>query len=760
MQKTDYDRKNLHIKLLTKAAKYFLSAQITYLFSALNLFENDLSLSVGFVMSLSFYDRKFLGLGFVIALCAAVNGDVVFMSMAAISVFIMMVLCAVSKRSGDLAASIASAAVSFSSSFVTYSIFSLSDGYLLTGVICSAMSFIAASIFSRSLSVMASRRDHSRFTGWEEICFLASLSLIIISTKEIKIPGINIPIAVTAAAVMYFGKVLPDRCLPFAFLCSSLSVIFLDMDLSTIIIVCSLGFVAVFWGNMKRSLYFAACCSGIIGMCAVLGLYVGDYLWECIFAVPLTCGITFTENKLGIFAKPVMESKQISLSDSMDIMLSNEISLNKNALRCIRDNVNLDESESDIYRDICRIAITEVCMQCENYPICWLECGEETFEKFVSDIDAITGERIQKGNFNRLCDEDRKDALSRIIQYTFLSLRSQQDYKSKISRFLRIYRSQISYLCDMLDTVNMTIRKNLGFYSEASDEMLSLMNDISKDICDVVLTSDSSGGLRAVIKADLPLGDNTLRRDIRDVLKQYTKRNFAYSYVKEPSGNEKYLYVYEEEYERNLKVGSCCQAKEGEDISGDSILIKDFSHMQLCAICDGMGSGADAGKRSRKVINMLDGLLSAGYDYQNVVELINCVLTFGGDTEIFTTLDMLLFDRKTSSAVFFKAGAESAYIKRGEEIIKIKSETLPIGILESTHAKAVTMTLCKGDYVYMFSDGLLSTFGYNEEYIRTLISNSDFRFPQKIADNILKCALDAAGGIAKDDISVIVCKLR
>jgi len=759
MQDSVYYKKNTYKKLLLSVVKFLFFSAVTYLFSMMNLYENDISVCVAFAVSMSYYDRKYIPLGFFIVLGAVINEDVIFIFMASVAVVLMMILLGIYKNAGMLSMSLMSAAVCFFPALAAYMTFSLSDGYMLTAAISSAISFIAASVFGQTLNVLKFRRSFSRLTSGETVSVLLSLSLAVISLDGIKTMGVSLAVVIMISVIMYSGKYYPDKCMPFAFCGSVLSVVFLGSDLSVVNVMLSLGFISCLSGTMKSSMQFVFCSVGFLILCGLLGLSAGGYIWELILSFPVMKVFVFLGEKYGVFGDGEVRKKEHSISESMDIILTNEISRNKAALRCICDNVNYDEGESDIYRDICRIAITEVCMQCANYPSCWLENGEMTFERFKAAITSVAEQNHDITDFNGICEE-RAEALLRCIHYTYISLRSQQDYKSRISRFLRIFRLQTGYLCDMLDTVNLTIRKNLGFYAESSVEILSLMNECGIDVSDVVLTSDFSGGLRAVIKAEIPLGDNVLKRDISAVLRQYTKREFLFSYSKEPSGNEKYLYVYEEEYERYLKAGFCSRPKEGEDVSGDSILIKDFSNMQICAICDGMGSGIDAGSLSRKVINMLDGLLSAGYEYQNVVELINSVLTFGGDTEIFTTLDMLLYDRSSSTAVFFKAGAESAYIKRGGEIIKIKSETLPIGILESTHAKAVTMPLYKGDYIYMFSDGLVSTFGYNEEYIRTIISDNTYHFPQKIADNILKTALDVTDGIAKDDISVIVCKVR
>ena len=74
--------------------------------------------------------------------------------------------------------------------------------------------------------------------------------------------------------------------------------------------------------------------------------------------------------------------------------------------------------------------------------------------------------------------------------------------------------------------------------------------------------------------------------------------------------------------------------------------------------------------------------------------------------EGFTTVDLFALDCFTGRGTFFKSGAAPSFVKRGERIFKIRSRTVPIGILEDVDAEKTTFACEDGDAVVMLSDGV------------------------------------------------------
>ena len=93
----------------------------------------------------------------------------------------------------------------------------------------------------------------------------------------------------------------------------------------------------------------------------------------------------------------------------------------------------------------------------------------------------------------------------------------------------------------------------------------------------------------------------------------------------------------------------------------------------------------------------------------------------------------------------------------------IKSNSLPTGILNESKVETFDRDLQDGEIVLLCSDGILDSnveYKNKELWIKYLMEDLETTNTQKIADLVLEEAIDNNFGIAKDDMSVIVCKFR
>ncbi len=734
-------------------------AASAYLFSDLRLHGPDLSVAVSFIVGMSAYDKRAGYFSLFMLLGAFSVNDPIITANAVLSSVMVMIFSMFIPKKNNLTYSLFSMNITLISGLITYKLYSPEDMFLVSTVLSSAVSFITGGVFASYFSVLRRGRNSMRLTPWEEFSFIASECLIIAAWGANTFAVTDISLTIFTVYILYLGRNNQERCMPAGLIYGLISVIFLGGKISDIVLYSSFGYFSTIYSRRKNYVYFSMCILSMILLSGIMRINFSSSLPELLTGVILAGIILPIKDRFTDKDDRLSSSSGKTFEECADMMINKEISVTKDALMSLVKGIEGPYYEREIYTQVCRETVSEICMKCENYPLCWLEDGERTFEGFRRDVmDCCTdkGEYV----FSERCDEEKRKLLALSASQAYISLKAEDDYIKKTKVFLDTFRSITEHLVNMLDAMALNVSKNITFYGETSLELLGIIRENGIDVSDAVITSSLNGDMRVMIKSNSPLGENETCRIIRNIISSFIKREFCFSYPDQTKSSGGYIYVYEEEYERSLKISFASRTKSGEEYSGDSIISRNFSHMQLCAVSDGMGSGKEASDRSRKVINMVQSLICAGYEYESAVDMINGILTFSGTSEIFTTLDMLLFDRRTNRAVFFKAGAESSYIRRGEEIIKITGETLPIGILESTHTKAVNIDLKKGDYVYMFSDGIVSSFDYDEEYIKNLILKTPHRFPQKIADEILNSALEVTGGEAEDDISVVVMKLR
>ncbi len=222
----------------------------------------------------------------------------------------------------------------------------------------------------------------------------------------------------------------------------------------------------------------------------------------------------------------------------------------------------------------------------------------------------------------------------------------------------------------------------------------------------------------------------------------------------------KYEILSDDKY--RLDIGHSIAIKDKHSVSGDSLLqtkLKDGKY--LLAISDGMGSGPEARKSSQIVISMLKRLLDSGFERDMSVDLINSNL-LNVSEDVFATLDIAIIDLYKGNIEFIKNGACPTYIKNNKKIQIIKSLTLPTGVIKEATSDVFDKDIENNDILVMCSDGILDSnveYKNKELWVKYLLEDMEITNPQKMADIILNEAIDNNFGKAKDDMSVMVCKL-
>ena len=210
-----------------------------------------------------------------------------------------------------------------------------------------------------------------------------------------------------------------------------------------------------------------------------------------------------------------------------------------------------------------------------------------------------------------------------------------------------------------------------------------------------------------------------------------------------------------------LGLGIAKTTKGKSSVSGDSILhlrLNDGKYLLL--ISDGMGSGPEARKSSQIATKMLERLLSSGFDRDTSIDLINTTI-LNTNEDIFATLDIAIVDLYAGNIEFIKTGACPSYIKNKKKVQIIKSLDLPAGILKQIDSTVYDRDIDNNDILLMCSDGILDSnveYKNKELWVKYILEDIETDNTQKIADLILNEAIDNNFGLAKDDMSIIVCK--
>ncbi len=214
-----------------------------------------------------------------------------------------------------------------------------------------------------------------------------------------------------------------------------------------------------------------------------------------------------------------------------------------------------------------------------------------------------------------------------------------------------------------------------------------------------------------------------------------------------------------EENKFRLTTAVASRPKEEGGVSGDSTaFLETATGSAIMALSDGMGTGKGANSESRSAIELLEQFMEAGFEKDLAVKMINSVLLLRSAEESYATLDICTVDLYTAKAEFMKIGAVAAYILRDERVIAIRSQTLPVGILQHIAPDKNDMLLKDGDIILLMTDGITDAIGgqtMDVDWLTDIFRKFHSNNPQDIVDYILLEAEKKLEGERKDDMTVM-----
>jgi len=177
----------------------------------------------------------------------------------------------------------------------------------------------------------------------------------------------------------------------------------------------------------------------------------------------------------------------------------------------------------------------------------------------------------------------------------------------------------------------------------------------------------------------------------------------------------------------------------------------------IIALSDGMGNGYSAHIESKSTLELLNKMLTTGADDHTAVSIINTLLSLKEYNERFSTLDFITINKSNGTIDFYKIGSAPSFIIRGNRIIRIDNENLPIGITEEIDK--ITFSLDINDVVVVVSDGVVERFN-NINKFEKIIVNMLRNNSIQMARDIIRASISEFKGKIADDMTVIVIKIN
>ncbi len=415
----------------------------------------------------------------------------------------------------------------------------------------------------------------------------------------------------------------------------------------------------------------------------------------------------------------------------------------------IRMNIFYDEISNDengIAKDICTVLLEndilldkdliDILKNHNNYVV----LQDENIRNDLQEIVKIANRTLKIIQINKAKQQERKNSMEAMSE----SLKSATKVIDKCAKEIK------------QDSENKFARK------EQEIQALLKSKNIETETCNMKLLKNN----KYIIELKFDYNNLKLREKecisiIGDVVSKSLGTKIVLQRDRDDEENKEYRQVYSSEDKYILQVGSSKIAKDNSEVSGDcSLQIKLADGKYLLAIADGMGSGKKARECSKMTLRLMKQMLSAGFDKEESISMINSRINLLGISDRYSSLDASILDLYAGKIEILKNGACSTFIKNNKNIKEVKSENLPVGIANHIDLQTETLEIQDGDIIVMCTDGVLDSKNNIEpEWIKNFLNNINTNNVQKIADLIIAEAIDNNYGTVKDDMTVIVSKI-
>jgi sigma-B regulation protein RsbU (phosphoserine phosphatase) len=211
-------------------------------------------------------------------------------------------------------------------------------------------------------------------------------------------------------------------------------------------------------------------------------------------------------------------------------------------------------------------------------------------------------------------------------------------------------------------------------------------------------------------------------------------------------------------------MDAAVRLRPAREISGDVYDVFEHKDQQtVIAMGDVSGKGAAAALYGALVTGLLRTLAPRRRRPAELMRSLNDILIERKIEARYVTLGVLLWDPRTRQIVMANAGAIPPMICRGTEILKVRAEGVPIGLLDGTDYEEVTVQTQPGDVIVLYSDGItdhMSPSGteFGRGRLAQVVRTNCGLLPDELIVKIF-AELDKFNTVAFDDQSIMVLRV-
>lgn len=404
-------------------------------------------------------------------------------------------------------------------------------------------------------------------------------------------------------------------------------------------------------------------------------------------------------------------------------------------------------------------AVKNTCSRCGMRVFCWEHSDGVSMDSFDYVTDKLRKEgsiapEDFRDDFRKKCC--RTGEMAAAVNKSYDAYIAGEAAERRIEEVRRVVAGQFCGLSDILSEMAQEYSDYEMFDTELSDRITAKLKELGIKPTEVSCRIDRLG--RMTIEAEAADTDRKKisRALLVHELSKLCGRRFDSPTITSSLGSCRITLC--ELACLDAEVASSQHISGGGRLCGDSLrYFTDGTGRLTAIISDGMGTGGRAAVDGGMASGIMEKLLKAGLGCDCSLKVVNSALLVKSGDESLATLDVVNIDLYDGGVTFLKAGAALSFIRKGGDMYRVETPSLPAGILPDIGFSRTEDKLSSGDIIVMLSDGAIAT---GEDWIERMISSWGDRPMKELCDVIIDEACSRRTDGKDDDITVLAMLLK
>ncbi|WP_138756020.1 stage II sporulation protein E [Paenibacillus sinopodophylli] len=646
-------------------------------------------------------------------------------------------------------------------------------------VVEAALGFVLTLVFIQAIPVLTMTKKSASLKNEEIICLMILLASVMTGAVGWVMYGLSAEHVMSRYMLLLFalagGAPLGASVGVVAGLILSLA------DFGAVVQMSLLAFAGLLAGLLRDGGKMAAAFGMLLGT-SILSIYVGSQAdvmsstWESVAAATLLLltprsmirtisryvpGTNEHAKSQHDYAKRVREVTAERVSQYSEVF--KQLSRSFGQLNSRATSLNKEEEISHFMNAVAERS----CASCHRQNACWEDKFFHTYKMMTDMMTVVEENRTPSPKdipraWSTHCVKSSQVLNDMSQQYELYQ--NNMHWKKQIYESRGLVADQLQGVSQVMEDLAKEIKREGQTLHLQEEQIREAVEGLGLSVQGIDIVSLEEGNVDIEVYHSFGQGYDECRKIIAPLLSDILGEHIEVkSEIPPMRSGEPTLVAFGSAKQYEVETGIAGAAKGGDLLSGDSFSMVELGNGKFAvAISDGMGNGERARQESSAALSILQQLLQSGMDEKLAVKSVNSVLLLRSSDEVFATVDLAIVDLYTAQTTFMKIGSTPSFIKRGNEVIPISANNLPIGILQDIDVDFVSMQMQSGDTLVMMSDGIYDAPGLavnKELWMKRIIGELATDDPQEMADALLEKVVRHHNGEIIDDMTVLVARI-